>query len=145
MKHIPNAVLGIALALGLAVHGGAALAEAVVIVNPGNPVDALSAADVGRIYLGKTKSFPGGTRAEPVDQSAGSAIRGEFGERFLDMNEAQFKRHWSKLMFSGKGRPPVEQNGDDAVKAAVAANAGAIGYIDIDSVDDSVKVIDVTP
>lgn len=142
MKRITNSALGISLALGLFVHIDAN-AESVIIVHPDNPIAALSADDVSRIYLGKTHNFPDGSRAEPIDQDTGSKIREDFSEQYLDMSEAQVKRHWSKLMFSGKGRPPLERSGDPAVKSEVAGNAAAIGYIDSSNVDDSVKVIDV--
>jgi ABC-type phosphate transport system substrate-binding protein len=145
MKLIFRNVLGVSLALGLFSHSSIAGAETVIIVNPANTTDSISVDDVNRIYRGKKHRFADGTRAEPVDQSSGSEIRGEFYRDYLDMTEAQAKRYWSKLMFSGKGRPPVELNGDRAVRAAVAGNVSAIGYVDSTNVDESVKVLDIQP
>ena len=54
---------------------------------------------------------------------------------------AQMKAYWSQLMFTGKAQKPKKVAGDDAVKKAVAATPGAIGYIDAAAVDASVKVV----
>ena len=48
-------------------------------------------------------------------------------------------------MFSGKGQPPREVGDDAAVKAWVASNPEAIGYIDGKFVDGSVKVLFIIP
>jgi len=145
MKPAFNKTLGVSLAVALIACVNSAVAETLVIVHPTNRIAALSTDEVARIYLGKLRSFPGGGHVDPIDQSEGSAARKAFCATYLDMTEADVKRQWSKLMFSGKGRPPVEVDGDQAVKAAVTGNTAAIGYIDSANVDDSVKVIDVKP
>ena len=60
-------------------------------------------------------------------------------------SEAQLKRHWSQLVFTGKGKPPPSVADDQAVKDWVASTPGAIGYIDGGSVDASVKVLSIIP
>ena len=54
---------------------------------------------------------------------------------------SQYKAFWSKLVFTGKGKPPKEMSGDAAVIAAVSANPDAIGYVSASAVTDAVKVI----
>ena len=44
-------------------------------------------------------------------------------------------------MFSGKGKPPQEMASDADVLAYIAANPNAIGYVDANSVDSTVRVI----
>jgi ABC-type phosphate transport system substrate-binding protein len=145
MKRIQNIAMRISLALGLLAGTGLANAELALIVHPSNALTTISASDVGRIYLGKSRSFPSGGRVSPVDQATGSAARTEFYNTYTGMTEAQAKSHWSKLMFSGKGQPPSEvPGGDAAVKAAVAGDASAIGYIDAGAVDSSVKALTVS-
>jgi ABC-type phosphate transport system substrate-binding protein len=51
------------------------------------------------------------------------------------------KAYWSQLTFTGKAQPPRQVSGDAAVKAAVADNPSAIGYISDGAVDGSVKVV----
>lgn len=112
-----------------------------VIVNPSAGIDSLGEDDLARLFLGKTKSFPGGAQAQPVNQSEGSAVRDKFNEAVCKKNASQYKAYWSQLVFTGKGTPPKELGDDAAVKAAVAANPGMVGYIDSGAVDASVKVV----
>jgi len=121
---------------GTSAHAGIA-----VIVHPGSGVDSLSVSDVKKLFLGKRKKLPDGKKAIPVDQAEGSAIRADFGKKVLGKSADQLKAYWTKIIFSGKGSPPRELADDGAVKAYVADNPGAIGYIDSGSLDSSVKAV----
>ena len=118
----------------------AAYAEIAVIVNPAN-TSTTQAADVQRIFLGKSKSFPGGGEAMPFNLKDGNASRGVFDQGILNKNASQVKAYWSQLVFTGKGSPPKDAADDEEMKKWVAANANAIGYIDAGKVDGSVKVL----
>ena len=109
-----------------------AFAELVVIVHPSNE-SALDAKQIQRIFLGKEKKFSNGTAAVPLNQVAND-LRGQFDSSVLGRSSTQVSAYWSKLVFTGKGIPPKELPDDAAVVAAVAADAGAIGYVDSASV-----------
>ena len=115
-------------------------AEISVIVNPAN-ANAVSADDLNRLFLGRASSFADGSKATPLNLAEGQVSRDEFDSKVLNRSSAQLKAYWSKLLFTGKGTPPKELSDDAAVKAAVAADATAIGYISSSSVDGSVKVV----
>lgn len=116
-------------------------AEVAVIVHPTAGFDALTEDDVSRLFLGKSKSFPGGAQAVPVNQNEGSTTREKFNEGVCKKNASQYKAYWSQLVFTGKGTPPKDAGDDAAVKALVAANPNMIGYVDASAVDASVKVV----
>jgi ABC-type phosphate transport system substrate-binding protein len=134
-----------AVAALLAGAGLSAQAALAIIAHPSNPLAGISADDAERIYLSKTSEFPNGRRAAPVDQSAGSAARARFCKSVLKRTEDELQVYWSKVMFSGKGQPPREVGDDAAVRAWVAGNPDAIGYIDGKFVDGSVKVLLIVP
>lgn len=115
------------------------IAEVAVITHPSNAA-ALTSDDVQRLFLGKSKSFPGGAEATPVSNK-NDGVREQFNQALLGKNESQIKAYWSQLVFTGKGTPPKELDNDEAVKQFVANNPSAIGYIDAAKVDGSVKVI----
>lgn len=119
---------------------GAVQADIAVVVNPAN-ANTVSADDLNRLFLGRTSNFADGSKATPLNLAEGVAARDEFGTKVLNRSSAQLKAYWSKLVFTGKGTPPKELTDDAAVKAAVAADATAIGYISSSSVDGSVKVV----
>ena len=113
----------------------AALAEVVVVVNPKAAESTMTKEQVAQFFLGKSSSMT------PVDQSESAPIRAEFYKKVADKDAAQAKALWSKLVFTGKATMPKEVADNAAVKAAVAANPKAIGYIDKSAVDGSVKVV----
>ena len=117
-----------------------AWADISVVINPAN-TNAVSADDLNRLFLGRASSFADGSKATPLNMAEGQAARDEFDNKVLSRSSAQLKAYWSKLVFTGKGTPPKELADDAAVKAAVAADSSAIGYISSASVDGSVKVV----
>ncbi len=128
-------LVGASLIASVSVWAGVA-----VIVHPNN-VNALSEADVTRIFLGKKKAYPDGSEAIPVDQAEGSPIRSSFVSTVLKKNDQQIKAYWAQLLFTGKGTPPKEVGGGADVKKLIAENPALIGYIDASEVDGSVKVV----
>ena len=112
-----------------------AMAEVVVVVNPKAAESSMTREQVAQFFLGKSSSMT------PIDQADSSPIRAEFYKKVAEKDAAQAKALWSKLVFTGKATMPKEVADNAAVKAAVAANPKAIGYIDKSAVDGSVKVV----
>lgn len=129
------------LLAALLLAAAAARAEVVVIVSARSPVTALTADQVAQIYMGASTTFPGGGTATPLDQPEGSATREEFLAKVLDKTPAQFKAVWSRLIFSGKGTRPKTLGSSAEVRAAVAADPAAIGFVDRASVDGTVRPV----
>ena len=115
-------------------------AEVVVIVHPSVSATA-SAKDISRIFLGKSKSLPGGHKVKPVSLSNGNSARDEFNEKVLKKSNSQLKSYWSKLIFTGKGQPPKELGSAADVVTKVSSDPGSIGYVSKESVTDAVKVL----
>jgi ABC-type phosphate transport system substrate-binding protein len=121
--------------LAAAVASTSAMAEVVVVVNPKAAEASMTKEQVAQFFLGKS------TAMTPIDQADASPVRAEFYKKVADKDAAQAKALWSKLVFTGKATMPKEVADNAAVKAAVAANPKAIGYIDKSAVDGSVKVV----
>ncbi|MDF1642679.1 MAG: phosphate ABC transporter substrate-binding protein [Pseudomonadales bacterium] len=119
-------------------------AEVSVIAHPSNGAS-LDAKSVSKIFLGKSKKFPGGGAAVPIDQAEGSAARDEFHTNVTNKKSSQLKSYWSRIVFTGKGQPPKEVASDAEVMALVAKNPSMIGYVNSSSVNGSVKVILTAP
>ncbi|MCJ8350861.1 phosphate ABC transporter substrate-binding protein [Moritella sp.] len=128
------------VALTAALISGVAQAGVVVIANPTGP-DALSKAQVSKLYLGKSKKLPNGVKAQVFEQAVGSAIRGEFHAGVTGKSDFQLQAYWSRLIFTGKGKPPKTIGSSSLIKSQVASHANAIAYIDSSEVDDTVKVV----
>ena len=117
--------------------------EVVLIVNPANTLSEMTLKDVKKIYLGKSKFFPGGGKVIPADQAEKSTVRKIFYEVMIGKSAAKLKAYWSKRIFTGKGTPPIVKKGDEAMLAWVAEQPLALGYVYRKSVNDSVKVLNL--
>ncbi|HBZ05389.1 hypothetical protein [Massilia haematophila] len=131
MKQLINA----AIAAALVVAAVPSLAEVAVVVNPKAAEASMTKEQVAQFFLGKS------TAMTPIDQPEDAPVRAEFYKKVTDKDASQAKALWSKLVFTGKASMPKEVANSAAVKAAVAANPKAIGYIEKSAVDGSVKVI----
>jgi ABC-type phosphate transport system substrate-binding protein len=111
------------------------------VVSAKSPIVALSKAQVADIFLGKAIRFPDGTKAVPIDQAEGLAVRDEFYDKVAGKSAAQIKAYWSKIIFTGRGQPPPNVSNAIEMKKRLVENPAAIGYIDRDLVDESVRMV----
>jgi hypothetical protein len=109
------------------------LADMVVIAHPS--AAEISQDEISRIYMGRAGSLM------PVNLPDGNPLRDHFEQELLGRSPAQMKAYWSRLVFTGKGRPPVEVASSAEKIDFVAANPNSIGYIPASDVTDQVKVI----
>ena len=115
------------------------LAGVAVIVNPASPLSTVEAGEIKKVFLAKSKKISGHI-IKPIDNGEGD-IRDKFLISVVGKKPRVFKSHWIRLIFSGKSAP-LKSGGDDAgVKKWVSSHIDAIGFIDNDNVDDTVKVI----
>ena len=130
----------VVLSLAFVFFQATANAGTVIIGHPSNNAQ-LTKKEATKMYLGKAKKFPGGAKAAPVDQALGTDSRKDFYGKTVGKSDSQMKAHWSRLLFSGKGKPPKVLDNDEAVKQWVASHPEALGYINSSAVDASVKVL----
>ena len=135
MKQAFNVAVA-ALALAASIP---AFAEVVVVVNPKAAEASMTKDQVAQFFLGKSSTMT------PIDQPEDAPLRAEFYKKVTDKDASQAKALWSKLVFTGKATMPKEVANSAAVKAAVAANPKAIGYMEKSAVDASVKVVLTAP
>ena len=129
----------------IAVLGGcmanAAGSELVVIVSARSTATVLRNDQVAAIFLGQTAQLPDGAYVAAIDQPVGSNTRDEFYARVASKSPALLKAYWSKLLFTGRGQPPREVDGNTAVRKLVAETPGLIGYIERSALDATVRPV----
>lgn len=130
--------------LGVSCQCVAAESEVVLVVSPKSDVSSLTVQQVTDIFLGKAATFPNGVRVIPIDQQDGCSVREVFYHEYIGKTVEQVRTYWSKIVFTGKGYPPIEITSPDRVKRVVRDNPNYIGYIDRKAVDTSVKVVPVS-
>lgn len=118
--------------------------EVVIITHPDNKQQ-LDESTLNRIFLGKDLFYPNGDKATPVQLDGSVASHQEFVDKFIGKSPKQFNAYWARMVFTGKAPMPATMASDDDMKATVAKDKSAIGYIDSSAVDNSVKVVMTLP
>lgn len=140
MNNSPPKKLSLPLLLLACLFAGQVQASVAVIIHPDNP-NTLDERQLRNIYLGKSRTFPDGRDVTLLDLQPGETARDVFIQNVLRRSEANLSAYWARMLFSARGRPPQELAGVSAVKQKVSSDPSAIGYINADDVDDSVRVL----
>lgn len=145
MKLFNKQIAKILLATSLVFFVQSIQAGVAVITHPAVKEIGLSKSKLAKIYLGKLKKFSNGQRIKRVDLPKKSKERKKFYQTVIKKSESEMNRYWSKLKYTGKGKPPKTLNSAREVLQWVANNEGAIGYIDGKYLNKSVKVVLILP
>jgi hypothetical protein len=113
----------------------------VVVVNPGSGVESLSRNEVINIFLGGFRRFSSGIMAIPIDLPHSDPVREEYYRRLVGKTPSEINTYWSRLIFSGKTRPPGNAGSFEIARALVLESAGAITYLERGQVSKPLKIV----
>ena len=119
-----------------------AAGDVILIVNTEVEIDSISAADLKKIMLGKSKKWSGGGRifiAISKDKDSHEA----FTALTTGKTGSQFKSTWKKLVMTGKGIQPKSFGDEAALMAYVEETWGAIGYVKPGTTLEGVKELTI--
>jgi len=91
--------------------------------------------------MGRANRFTNGTLAVPIDQAERSAARAGFYESLAGKSPPHMKAYWAKVIFTGRRQPPKEVTDSIEMRARVASDSEAIGYMDASFLDDGVRAL----
>lgn len=113
-----------------------------IVVNPSNPVSALSKTQVSKLFLEKTTWDDGGA-VSPVDLLPTSPIRDGFSREVLGVSVPAAIERIRDVAKAAGGNPPPAVASDREVLAYVRLKPGAIGYVSLSADISGVKVVAV--
>lgn len=114
----------------------------VIVVNRSNPVNDLSFAELRRIFLGNRSHWPNGRRITLVMRDPGEIERKTILRDVCGMNEDQLKNHFLHGLFTGEILvSPKTLSTPSGVRKFIFNVPGAIGYLRVSDLDNSVKVV----
>jgi len=111
----------------------------VVIVNPGSGITRLTREEAAAIFMGRQRRLPNGALALPVEQVEPTGTRVRFYQELVNLPLSQVRAYWATLYFSGKAQPPRQTEGAEETLQVVAANKGAIGFVEASRLDHRVR------
>ena len=126
--------------------GTDALEEVDVVVNKSNNVAPLTREEVRRIFVGEKSSWPGGKHIAVLMLERNQPERAVILQAVFKMNESEYTKYFLQAAFTGKVlAAPRDLPSAAQMKARLAANPNAIGYLKKADVDDSVKIVLMLP
>ena len=132
---------------GLTLTGYRAFAQQgdiAVIVNPGNPVDSITTADLRKLFAGDKASWGGGIPATPFVRAAPARERDVLLKVVLKMTDAQYQEYWIKKVYSGAAaHEPLSLMSSGMQLDAVRSQKGGVALVNASEVKEGVKVIKV--
>jgi ABC-type phosphate transport system substrate-binding protein len=139
-----SAALLLLLACGLLAQQPAAGVDVAVIVNPLNPVESISSAELRKIFAGEKQSWSGNQPVFVVVRAPQAHEREVLLNRVLRMTESEYKQYWVKKVYSGEAqREPLALMSNGMQLEAVRADRGGIALINLQDVHQGVKVLKV--
>jgi ABC-type phosphate transport system substrate-binding protein len=137
--------VGIVAALALASLGGRAGAAGdeilAVIVHVKNPQSSLSRDELEALFSMSRKRWAHGEAVVPINLEIGTLSRVLFDKVVLGMGPDEVARFWIDRRIRGLGSPPLKVPSPEVLRKAVAALAGAIGYVPVAQLGPGVKVV----
>jgi len=134
-------VLLVELAVFLSFSGTAALADVMVIANKNLSENSLSNFEIKEISLGKIVKWSDNTPVHFV--TLDGDIHREFLKTYIKRSTSQYKNHWRKMVFTGKGCAPKCFKTENELIQYVSQTDGAIGYVNRQTSARDVKVLEV--
>lgn len=121
---------------------GAIAGDLRVIVNADSAVTRMSAREVRKLFLGKSRRLPDGSRAvlarhEPADT--------QFNEHALGRSDAQVTAAWARLRFSGRVPAPHAFDSAEELIRFVAETPNAIAYLSSTELPPEVRSVFAVP
>lgn len=116
-------------------------ADIAVIVHPSNHSE-FNQAVIRQMFLGKKQTYSNGAKITVFELATPSSENQRlFFEKLLEKDKNTLQAYWARMLFSSKAMPPIKLNSNTTMKYTVANTLLALGYIDTQYLDDTVKVV----
>lgn len=115
--------------------------ELVVVVNNKNPIKQMTRSEVIDLFMGKYTAFPNGEHASVVDLDNEQLNKQQFYHLLVGRSLASINAYWSRIRFTGRARPPIQQSSELEVIEYLSNQENAIGYIPKSMLNENLKVV----
>jgi ABC-type phosphate transport system substrate-binding protein len=121
---------------------GAVSEPLAIVINRTNPVNDISFNELRKIFLGNRSYWANGRRITLVMREPDEPERRTILRDLCEMSEDQLKTHYLHGLFTGEILvSPKTLSSPMGVRKFIFNVPGAIGYLRIEDVDDSVKIV----
>ena len=116
-----------------------AYADLVIVTGKGSTIHSLTENEVRQLFLGQLKSVAG-QKVQPLDLPSSATHREEFYRKLMGRSPDQMRAYWTRLIFTGQGKPPREVASAQELTTLVSSG-DYIGYLPAEAVTNQVQVL----
>ncbi|MDC8829925.1 hypothetical protein [Alteromonas gilva] len=125
----------------LDMHAMASEGDIVVAVSGASRIESISKRELIDVFMGRFDVLQNGERVQPVDYSGNPALRGTFYQRLVGKNQKQINAYWSRLVFSGRAKPPVQVDSVQQSIRFILDNPTGLAYLPASRVSEEMKIV----
>ncbi|MDG6097606.1 hypothetical protein EXU34_09130 [Alteromonas sp. ZYF713] len=112
-----------------------------VVVAKTSKIGSISKRELVDVYMGRFDVLESGHKVQPIDYENGSELRSLFYRSLVNKSERQINAYWSRLIFSGRAKPPVQFASPEESLSFLLDNPSALSYIPINRVSEEMKIV----
>ncbi|BCB59404.1 hypothetical protein HaloA020_01050 [Halomonas sp. A020] len=93
------------------------------------------------MFAMRQRTWPNGQAAQVYVLPNRDPVHGRFSKEQLGVYPHQLQLAWDRMVFSGMGQAPNRARDQADMRQQVASTPGALGYLEREYLDESVRVI----
>jgi len=118
--------------------------DIVIIVGKNRALDSVTSAELQKIFRAEKRKGSDGLRYVIVMRETGAEERARILSQLYGMGEDDYAKYFLQAAFAGLVQAaPKELSSGGAMRQFVAGTPGAIGYLNVSELDDSVKPLKI--
>ncbi len=115
--------------------------DIVVAVSNRSDIESISKRELIDVFMGRFDVLENGERVQPIDYSEDSRLRAAFYERLVGKSQKQINAYWSRLVFSGRAKPPVRVDDVEQSIRFIQQNPTGLAYLPASRVSEEMKIV----
>jgi len=115
--------------------------QIVVVVPSTSKVTTLSKSEVIDLFMGRFSETNKGQALVPLDYKAESELKGDFYQTLVNRSLRQVNSYWSRLLFSGRARAPIQVSSIDNLDDLFKDNQNYVAYVPMNAVSKEMKIV----
>lgn len=116
-----------------------AQAELLIVAGGNSDINTLTEVEVRQLFSGHLKVIAG-QRVQALDLPGHTSSREEFYRKLMGRTPEQMRAYWTRLIFTGQGKPPREVSNTQELITLV--NSGEyIGYLPEEEVGTDLRIL----
>lgn len=116
-----------------------AQADLVVVTGNNSSITSLTESEARQLFSGQLKAVAG-QRVQPLDLPSSTSQREEFYRKLMGRSPDQMRAYWTRLIFTGQGKPPREVANTQELTSLVRSG-NYIGYLPADAATAELRIL----